>query len=72
MIAAFGAEDRVAQYFRQRVTKARRYGLITSPLYALQFGLIFFSVTAAFALAFWYGAKAYHAGHLPGVSNVIV
>ena len=72
MIAACGAEDQVARRFQEWVNKANHYGLITSPLYALQFGMIFFSLHATFALAFWYGTKAYYEGHLSGVSTVIV
>jgi ATP-binding cassette, subfamily B (MDR/TAP), member 1 len=72
MITACGAEGRVAQRFEEWVNEAKRYGLITSPLYALQFGLIFFSLHATFALAFWFGTKSYYEGRVSGVSTVIV
>lgn len=72
MIAACGAEGRVAARFREWVLKAKHYGLLTSPLNALQFGLIFFSLFAAFALAFWYGTKSYYEGRVSGISTVIM
>lgn len=72
MITACGAQGRVAQRFHEWVIEAKRYGLITSPLYALQFGLIFFSTYATFALAFWYGTKSYYEGRVSGVSTVIM
>ena len=72
MIAACGAEGRVAQRFKEWVNEAKRCGLITSPLYALQYGLIFFSLYSTYALAFWYGTKSYYEGRVSGVSTIIV
>lgn len=55
MVTACGAEAQMAKRFSVWADAARRHGLATSPLMATQFGLIFFSIYAAFALAFWFG-----------------
>jgi len=72
MVSSCGAEDRVARRYSEWVEKAKHYGQTTSPLVALQFGLIFFSMYAMFALAFWYGTKSYAAGRLGSVGDIIV
>ncbi|KAK5990313.1 ABC transporter BEA3 [Cladobotryum mycophilum] len=58
MIAACGAETRMTKKYSTFVDEAKRHSQFMSPLIALQFGLIFFAVFSAFALAFWYGTKS--------------
>jgi len=72
MVVACGAEGRVAGAFGDRVREARRHGLRSSPLYALQFGLVIFNVYGTFALTFWYGTKAYAEGRVGGIGEVFV
>lgn len=72
MVVSCGAESRIAHRYSEWVQKARYYGQRTSPLVALQFGLIFFSVYGMFALAFWYGTKSYAEGRLNGISDIII
>ncbi|KAJ1327607.1 ATP-binding cassette subfamily B (MDR/TAP) member 1 [Microdochium nivale] len=66
MVTACGAESQMAKRFSVWADAAKRHGQATSPLMAAQFGLIFFSLYAAFALAFWYG------GHNVGDSRIIL
>lgn len=72
MVVSCGAESRIAHRYSEWVDKARQYGQSTSPLVALQFGLLFFSVYAMFALAFWYGTRAYAQGRLGGINDIII
>ncbi|RDA95917.1 hypothetical protein CP533_5946 [Ophiocordyceps camponoti-saundersi (nom. inval.)] len=72
MVMACGAETRVARKYAKFVDEAKRHARLTSPLVALQFGLIFFAAFAAFALAFWYGTKSYLEGRLDSVATIII
>ncbi|KAI0593393.1 P-loop containing nucleoside triphosphate hydrolase protein [Biscogniauxia sp. FL1348] len=72
MIVAYGAESEVAQRFSVWATAAKRHGQRTAPLVAAQFGIIFFSLYAAFALAFWYGTKSFSEGRIGDLSTIVV
>ena len=72
MITSCGAENRTVQKYSAWVEKARKAGQSTSPLMAIQFGLIFFGLYGVFALSFWYGTKSFVEGRLEGVSTVII
>jgi ATP-binding cassette subfamily B (MDR/TAP) protein 1 len=72
MVSSCGAEDRVAHRYSEWVQKARQYGQTTTPLVAIQFGMIFFSMYAMFALAFWYGTKSYAEGRLGSIGDIVV
>ncbi|PFH56359.1 hypothetical protein XA68_16620 [Ophiocordyceps unilateralis] len=72
MVMACGAETRVARKYARYVDEAKRHARVTSPFVALQFGLIFFAAFAAFALAFWYGAKSHLEGRLDSVATIII
>lgn len=72
MVSSCGAEDRIAQKYSEWVEKAKHHGLAGSPFFAAQFGLVFFGLYSAFALAFWYGTKSYHDGRLDSVSDVLI
>ncbi|RYP09128.1 hypothetical protein DL765_008553 [Monosporascus sp. GIB2] len=72
MVTACGAEDQVAKRFAVWVEAARRQGQKTSPLIAAQFGLIFFAMFAAFALAFWYGTQSVTEGRISSVGTILV
>jgi len=69
---ACGAEQRVLQRYSEWVKKAQAAGRVTSPLIALQFGIVFFALYGAFALAFWYGAKIYNEGRVDGIGTVVI
>ncbi|RYP68269.1 hypothetical protein DL771_006771 [Monosporascus sp. 5C6A] len=72
MVTACGAEAQVAKRFAVWVEAAKRQGQRTSPLIAAQFGLIFFAMFAAFALAFWYGTKSVAEGRISNVGVIVV
>ncbi|KAI5867037.1 P-loop containing nucleoside triphosphate hydrolase protein [Durotheca rogersii] len=72
MVTACGAESQISKRFNVWVESARRHGQRTSPLIALQFGLIFFAFNGAFGLAFWFGAKSFLDGTLNGNVGTIV
>ncbi|KAI1394220.1 P-loop containing nucleoside triphosphate hydrolase protein [Hypoxylon trugodes] len=72
MVVACGAEAQVTKRFAVWAQQAKKHGQRTSPLLALQFSLVFFAVTCAFALSFWYGAKSFIEGRLNDVSTVII
>ncbi|KAF4449385.1 hypothetical protein F53441_7364 [Fusarium austroafricanum] len=57
MVVAYGAEARIGNKYGQFVEEAKKHARFTGPFIAVQFGLVFFSSYAAFALAFWYGTR---------------
>ncbi|AEO70297.1 uncharacterized protein THITE_2121528 [Thermothielavioides terrestris NRRL 8126] len=72
MITSCGAEARVSQRYAQWVKKAKQAAQFSSPFLATQFGLIFFGLYGAFALAFWYGTKSHVEGRVDSVGTVLV
>ncbi|KAK3942691.1 putative ABC multidrug transporter [Diplogelasinospora grovesii] len=72
MVTSCGAEGRISQRYAEWVRKAKQAGQFTSPFFATQFGLVFFGLYGAFALAFWYGIKSYSEGRLDNVGTVII
>ena len=72
MITSCGAEARTAARHSEWVEKSKHYGLVSSPLMALQFGLVFFGLYSAFSLAFWYGTKSYAEGRINDVGEVLI
>ncbi|KAK1600646.1 P-loop containing nucleoside triphosphate hydrolase protein [Colletotrichum navitas] len=72
IIAACGAEDRIAARYARWVEVARQKGQFTAPLIALQFGLVFFGLFGTFGLAFWYGTHSWVDGRIGGVGEVII
>ncbi|OAA55388.1 ABC transporter, transmembrane domain, type 1 [Cordyceps fumosorosea ARSEF 2679] len=72
MIMACGAEMRIAEKYAAVIEDSRKNAQRTSPFIALQFGLVFFGVFAAFSLSFWYGSKSFLEGTLTDVGTIIV
>ncbi|OAA77179.1 ABC transporter, transmembrane domain, type 1 [Akanthomyces lecanii RCEF 1005] len=72
MIMACGAEMRIAKKYAAVIEESRKNAQSTSPLIALQFGLVFFGIFSAFSLSFWYGAKAFLQGTVNDVGTIIV
>ncbi|KAL7798115.1 multidrug resistance-type transporter protein [Trichoderma ceciliae] len=72
MIAACGAESRMAKKYGLSVEEAKKHVQFTAPFISLQFGLIFFSVFSAFALAFWYGTKAVAENRIDNVGTIVI
>ncbi|KAK8050263.1 multidrug resistance protein [Apiospora phragmitis] len=71
MIAACGAETRMAKRFNVWADAAKRHGRCMSPLLAAQFGFVFFGMYAGFAIAFWYSTKSYAEGRLRDVGDIV-
>ncbi|KAK8020126.1 abc transporter transmembrane region protein [Apiospora arundinis] len=71
MIAACGAEMRMAKRFNVWAEAAKRHGRRMSPLMAAQFGFVFFGMYAGFAIAFWYGTKSFTEGRLNDVGDIV-
>ncbi|KAM7194294.1 putative ABC multidrug transporter [Naviculisporaceae sp. PSN 640] len=72
MVTSCGAESRVAARYSEWVKKAKQAGQATSPLFAIQFGMIFFGLFGSFALSFWYGIKSLVEGRLDSVGTVVI
>ncbi|KAM7200480.1 P-loop containing nucleoside triphosphate hydrolase protein [Rhypophila sp. PSN 637] len=72
MVTSCGAENRVAARYSEWVKKAKQAGQATSPLFAAQFGLIFFGLFGSFALSFWYGIKSLVEGRLVNVGTIVI
>ncbi|KAL6908412.1 multidrug resistance-type transporter protein [Trichoderma evansii] len=72
MISACGAESRMAKKYGVSVEEAKMHAQRTSPFLSLQFGLIFFSVFSAFALAFWYGTRSVAKGDINNVGTIVI
>ncbi|KAK8088345.1 ABC transporter [Apiospora hydei] len=71
MIAACGAETRMAKRFDVWADAAKRHGRRMSPLLAAQFGFVFLGMYAGFAIAFWYGTKSFAEGRLGDVGDIV-
>ena len=72
MVTSCGAEGRVSARYDEWVKKAKQAGQATSPLFATQFGMIFFGLFGSFGLSFWYGIKLWVEGRLDNVGTVII
>lgn len=72
MVTACGAEEQMAQRFAVWVEAAKSHGQKTSPLFAGQFGLVFFAMFSSYALAFWYGTKSVAEGRISNVGTITV
>ncbi|KAK4105788.1 P-loop containing nucleoside triphosphate hydrolase protein [Parathielavia hyrcaniae] len=72
MITSCGAEARMSERYAQWVKKAKQATLFSSPFMGAQFGLIFFGLYGAFALAFWFGMKSQIEGRIDNIGTVII
>lgn len=72
MIAACGAEGKVAKRFGGWVEESRRRGLKLGPILGLQMAPFFFALFADFALTFWFGIRLYIQGHIQSVGTVLI
>ncbi|KAK0745952.1 P-loop containing nucleoside triphosphate hydrolase protein [Schizothecium vesticola] len=72
MITSCGAETRVAERYAEWVKKAQQAAQFSSPFFSVQFGLIFFGLYGAFAIAFWYGMRLLVDGYISDVGTVII
>jgi ATP-binding cassette subfamily B (MDR/TAP) protein 1 len=72
MITSCGAESRVAQRYAEWVKKAQQAAQFSSPFFSIQFGMIFFGLYGAFALAFWFGMRILLEGRLDNIGTVLI
>ncbi|KAH6998433.1 P-loop containing nucleoside triphosphate hydrolase protein [Ilyonectria sp. MPI-CAGE-AT-0026] len=72
MVAACGAESRIAKKYANFVEETAKHGRLLSPLIGTQLGLIFFGLYSSFGLAFWYGTKSYLEGRIDNVGEILV
>ncbi|KAK3355080.1 P-loop containing nucleoside triphosphate hydrolase protein [Neurospora tetraspora] len=72
MVTSCGAEARVAEKYSEWVKKAKQAEQATAPLFATQFGLVFFGLYGTFALSFWYGMKSLLAGRVDDIGTVVI
>lgn len=72
MIVSCGAEARTRKKHDAWIEKARQDGLAVTPLLAIQYGLVFFSLNAAYPLTFWFGTKSYDEGRIDNIGTIII
>jgi ABC-type multidrug transport system fused ATPase/permease subunit len=72
MITSCGAESRMSQRHAEWTKKAKQASQFSAPFLATQFGLIFFGLYGAFALAFWFGMKSQVEGRVDGIGTIII
>ncbi|KAJ4236078.1 hypothetical protein NW759_001157 [Fusarium solani] len=72
MVAACGAETRIAKKYAAFVEETRKHAHVLSPLIGIQTGLIFFGLYASFGLAFWYGVKSLVEGRVGNIGDILV
>ncbi|KAM0434503.1 hypothetical protein ACHAPT_003599 [Fusarium lateritium] len=72
MVAACGAETRIAKKYAAFVEETRKHAHVLSPLVGVQSGLVFFGLYASFGLAFWYGVKSLVEGRVGNVGDILV
>ncbi|KAF3017156.1 hypothetical protein E8E14_011158 [Neopestalotiopsis sp. 37M] len=72
MVMACGAEMQTTKRFAVWADAAQKHGQKTSPVMALQFGLVFFGLFGSFGLSFWYGTKSVTEGRIANVGDIVV
>ncbi|KAH8815279.1 P-loop containing nucleoside triphosphate hydrolase protein [Xylogone sp. PMI_703] len=72
IIAACGAEERVARKYSGWVEESRRRGLKMSLLSGIQYAPLFFAIYATFGLTFWFGVKQYLGHHISSISTIVI
>ncbi|KAI0146805.1 P-loop containing nucleoside triphosphate hydrolase protein [Pestalotiopsis sp. NC0098] len=72
MVMACGAEAQVTKRFAVWADAAQKHGQRTSPIMALQFGLVFFGLFASFGLSFWFGTKSVTEHRIANVGDIVV
>ncbi|KAI1288222.1 ABC transporter-like protein [Xylaria venustula] len=72
MVAAFGAERKTVERYREWVDEAGRRGLRLSGIIAVQQATIYFSVYSTFALAFWFAVKLLNNHEIENVGTTII
>ncbi|KAN0113306.1 ABC transporter-like protein [Hyaloscypha variabilis] len=72
MVAACGAEEKMAKKYTGWVEESRRRGFMLSPVVAIQQAPVFFAIHATFALSFWYAIKLYLAMEMPSVTVIMI
>ncbi|KAF7552699.1 hypothetical protein G7046_g7326 [Stylonectria norvegica] len=72
IIAACGAELRVAKKYAAFVEETKRHSQHLSPLIGAQLGLIFFGLYSSFGLSFWYGTKSFVEGRIDSIGDILV
>lgn len=70
-VFSLGAEASLARKYGEWADEARRRASKLAPVMGVHLGLMFFSMYASFALAFWFGLKLYREGNIPDVGVVI-
>ncbi|CAK7232957.1 hypothetical protein SEUCBS140593_008439 [Sporothrix eucalyptigena] len=72
MVAACGAEEKMAARYDECADASRRRGLHMAPVVALQQTPVFFAIYATFALAFWFSLDEYMKGDISSPQTLIV
>ncbi|CAK7225215.1 hypothetical protein SCUCBS95973_005786 [Sporothrix curviconia] len=72
MVAACGAEEKMAARYDTCADDSRHRGLRMSPVIALQQTPVFFAIYATFALAFWFSLDEYMKGAISSPQTLIV
>ncbi|CAK7224921.1 hypothetical protein SBRCBS47491_005718 [Sporothrix bragantina] len=72
MVAACGAEEKMATRYDACADDSRHRGLRMSPVIALQQTPVFFGIYATFALAFWFSLDEYMKGAISSPQTLIV
>ncbi|KUJ09040.1 ABC transporter-like protein [Mollisia scopiformis] len=72
MVAACGAESKMAKRYSDFVDESRRRGLLLSPVVAIQQAPAFFAIHATFALSFWYAIRLYLDSAITNVTTIII
>ncbi|UPX10315.1 uncharacterized protein EKO05_0000981 [Ascochyta rabiei] len=72
MIAACGAEEKVAQSYGNLINEMRALSQKLSPILALQYAPVFFTIYATFALCFWFAVELYLKLQFSNVETLVV
>lgn len=72
IVAAFGAEAKLAQQHALLLDEAKTQGRKVSPWMGLIMGPSMMAMYGTFGLTFWFGVRQYEHGHTSNVGDIVV
>ena len=72
IVAAFGAQEKLAKQHEVLLDKAKNQGRRVAPWMGLMMAPSMMAMYGTFGLAFWFGVRQYDRGHTSDVGDIVV